>query len=394
MNNHIRNLFATILIFIFISGCATTPDVKQAPVFYPEAPALPRIQFLTSFTSSLDIEPEKSALDQFIVGGKQTIIRLDKPYGVAIHDGKIYVCDTNQTVVVIDLNKKTFGPLAGAQGRGKLLQPINISIDKAGNKYVADPIKQQVAAYDKNDFYVRSYELNRDWKPVDAVTYEDKLYVADIKNKEVQVFSLATGELTQSFGQQGEPKDKLALPTNLAFDSEGFLYVADTGRFQIIKLDRDGNVRGTIGQLGNQLGFFARPRGIALDRENRLYAVDAAFDNVQIFTKEGQLLFFFGRAGQTPGDLYLPAKVAVDYQNIEYFKRYADPSFEIEALILVTSQFGNFMVNVYGLGKEKGKKYPTEEELRKIAEEKVKKKENPEQKQESPGKKDAGEKKE
>jgi hypothetical protein len=118
--------------------------------------------------------------------------------------------------------------------------------------------------------------------------------------------------------------------------------------------------------------------------------VDAAFDNVQIFTKEGQLLFFFGKAGKQPGDMFLPAKVVVDYKNIEYFKRYADPSFEIEALVLVTNQFGTSLVNVYGLGKEKGKKYPTEEELKKMAEEQLKKlkKENPE------GKTDEGEKKE
>jgi DNA-binding beta-propeller fold protein YncE len=385
MNNHIRNLFA--LILVFISGCASTPpELKQEPVFYPGPPELPRIQYLTSFSSSLDIEPEKSSLDKFVIGGQQLITSLDKPYGVAIHDGKIYVCDTNATVVVIDLKKRTFGPLSGAQGRGKLIQPINISIDKNGNKYVADVMKKQVALFDKNDFYVKAYELNRDWKPVDAVAYGDKLYVADAKNKEVQVFSLATGEHMQSLGSQGEPKDKLVIPTNLAFDSEGYLYVTDTGKFQVVKLDRDGNVRSTIGQLGSQLGFFARPRGIALDRDNRLYAVDAAFDNVQIFTKEGQLLFFFGKAGQAPGDLYLPAKVSIDYENIEYFKRYADPSFEIEALILVTSQFGIKLVNIYGLGKEKGKKYPTEEELRKIAEDKLRKQEPG-----KPEKKDQGE---
>jgi sugar lactone lactonase YvrE len=395
MNNHIKNFFAIILFFL--AGCATTPpEAKLAPVFYPEPPELPRMQFLTSFTSSKDIVPDKSAFSKYVTGEKEAIRRLDKPYGVAIHDGKIYVCDTNATVVVFDLIKRTIRPLPGAQGRGKLTQPINISIDKNGNKYVSDPIRQQVLVYDKNDFFVRVYGPAGDWRPIDAVAYEDKLYVADTKNGEVKVFDLASGEIAQTFGKTGEKKDWLSMPTNLAFDSEGFLYVSDTGRFQIVKLDRDGNLRGTIGQLGSQLGSFARPRGVALDRDNRVYVADAAFDNVQMFTKEGQLLFFFGKAGKTRGDLYLPAKVAVDYHNIEYFKQYADPSFELEAIVLVTSQFGASLVNVYGLGKEKGKKYPTEEELRKLAEEKVKKQtpENPEQKQESPEKKDEGEKKE
>lgn len=378
MNNHIRSLLAIILFLI--SSCATAPQVKQAPVFYPEAPELPRVQYLTSFTSSKDIESKKSAFAQFVTGAREIVRRLDKPYGVAIRGGKIYVCDTNQTVMVFDLNNKTFEPLQGAQGQGKLVQPINISIDKDGNKYVADPVRKQVVVFDKNDFYVKAYGTNEDWKPVDALVYEDKLYVADSHNSEVKVFDLATGDLLKRLGKQGEKKDWLAMPTNLAFDSEGFLYVSDTGRFQIVKLDRDGHVRDTIGSLGSQLGFFARPRGIALDKDNRVYAVDAAFDNVQLFTREGQLLFFFGKAGYKPGTLYLPAKVVVDYENIPLFQRYADPSFEIEALAIVTNQFGNSMVNVYGLGREKGKKYPTEEELLKLAEEKQKKlkQENPE----------------
>lgn len=380
MNCLFRRLFTFILI-VFLAGCATAPvEVKQAAVFYPEAPELPRLQYLTSFTSSRDVAQKKSKFSQFITGSKEVVTRLDKPYGVAIQDGKIYVCDTNQTVMVFDLNKQTFGPLQGAQGLGKLVQPINISVDKDGNKYVSDAIRQQVVVFDKNDFFVKAYGAAGDWRPVDAAVYEDKLYVADSKNSEVRVFARDTGELIQRFGNSGEPKDRLAIPTNLAFDSEGMLYVSDTGRFQIVKLDRDGNVRGTIGSLGNQLGFFARPRGVAVDKENLLYVVDAAFDNVQIFTNEGQLLMFFGKSGKSPGDLYLPAKVAVDYKNISYFQRYADPKFEITAVILVSSQFGDRMINVYGLGKEKGKKYPTLEELRAAAEERMKKKQESEKK--------------
>jgi DNA-binding beta-propeller fold protein YncE len=375
MSNHFRSLVAIIPFILFIlSGCATAPpEVKREPVFYPEQPALPRIQFLTSFTSSKDIEPKKSSFEMFITGSKEVIRRLDKPYGAAIYDGKIYVCDTNQTVMVFDLKKKTFEPLQGAQGRGKLAQPVNISIDKDGNKYVADPIRGQVVVFDKNDFYVTAFGEPGAWKPVDAAVFEDKVYVADSKNREVKVFNKTTGELVQSLGKQGDPKNWLVIPTNLLFDREGYLYVSDTGRFQIVKLDRDGNVRATIGQLGSQLGSFARPRGIAFDHENRLYAVDAAFDNIQIFTKEGQLLLFFGKSGNKPGDFFLPAKVVVDYDNMPYFHRYVDPQFQMEALIIVTNQFGDSMVNVYALGKEKGKKYPTEEEVRKLLEENIKK---------------------
>jgi DNA-binding beta-propeller fold protein YncE len=239
---------------------------------------------------------------------------------------------------------------------------------------VTDPFRGQVVIFDKNDAYVKAFGVPGEWKPIDAAVYEDRLYVADIQNSEIKVFDKETGDILLRLGQaKDETFGKLVAPTNIAFDKEGYLYVSDAGRFQVVKLDRDGHIKTTIGELGDHLGSFARPRGVAVDRDDRLYAVDAAFDNVQIFNKEGRLLFFFGKAGEKPGDLFLPAKIAIDYDNVSYFQQYADPRFEIESLLLVTSQFGNMMVNVYGLGKEKGKKYPTEEELMKQIEEKKQK---------------------
>ena len=164
------------------------------------------------------------------------------------------------------------------------------------------------------------------------------------------------------------------MPTNLAFDPDGTLYVADTGKFGILKYDRDGDFKGAIGKLGTSPGSFVRPKGIALDREGRLYVVDAAFNNVQLFNPDRPLLMWFGHFGKTglnAGNLYLPAKVAVDYDNVKFFERYAAPGFEIEYLVLVTNQFGDHMVNVYGFGKQKGKTYPTDAELKEQLEERL-----------------------
>ena len=352
------------LILIFLSGCATAPpSVKESLVFYPGPPDPPRIQYLRSFSGSDDVEPHSSAFAKFVTGGREKITVIDKPYGIAGYQGKIYVCDTNATVLVMDLVKNTFGPMAGVHGLGKLLQPINISIDKDGNKYVSDPIRNQVVMFDKDDLYVKAFGPVVGWKPVDAVAFEGLLYVADPKNGEIKIFDISSGVLRNSIGKKGE--GALGMPENLAFDSEGYLYVSDVGRFQIVKLDRDGNSRGTIGHLGKVPGSFARPKGIALDRQNRVYAVDAAFNMTQVFAASGQLLLYFGDGGRNPGGLILPAKVALDYDdiNIKHFQQYAAPNFQIEYLILVTNQFNPDRVNVYGYGREKGRTYLTDEEI-------------------------------
>jgi len=367
--------FFSVFIMIIFAGCASAPEkAAEPPIFYPDPPEPPRIQFLKSYTSAFDLGAKKSAFDIFITGEKEKFSILDKPYGVAIYDGKIYVCDTNATVMVIDLKKNTFEPLQGAQGLGKLVQPLNISIDKNGNKYVADPVRGQVVIYDKNDAYVKAFGIAGAWKPVDAAVYEDRLYVADIQNRDIKVLDKETGDVLLALGQEkDETYGRLISPTNITFDKDGYLYVADAGKFKVYKLDRDGHIKQAFGGLGDHAGSFSRPRGIAIDRENRLYAVDAAFGNVQIFSKDSRLLFFFGKPANKRSGLFLPAKVALDYDNTSYFQQYADPRFEIEAILIVTSQFGNQMVNVFALGREKGRKYLTEEEVMKQIEEKKQK---------------------
>jgi hypothetical protein len=63
---------------------------------------------------------------------------------------------------------------------------------------------------------------------------------------------------------------------------------------------------------------------------------------------------YFGQAGSsTEGELYLPAAVKVDYDNVSLFQKKAAPGFKIEYLILVTSQFGDRKISVYGFGSRK-----------------------------------------
>lgn len=338
---------------------------------FPPAPALPRLQYLTRYGGVKDIE-EQSSFNRFVVGERPDV-HLDKPYGVAMHGGRIYVCDTNGTVMVFDLRAKTFAPLPGATGAGLLRQPVNISIGADGTKYVTDPLRGQVVVFGSDDQYVRAYGTPGEWKPVDAVPFGSELYVADMQGGRISVLDLATGAVTRTIGDSGETENRLARPTNLAVDGEGNVYVTDVARFQVVRYGRDGELQKTYGKLGDGPGHFARPKGVAVDREGLLYAVDAAFSNVQIFTPQGRIAMFFGGPGTGPGSLVLPARVAIAYDDIALFRQLAAPGFTVEYLVLVTSQFGSPSVNVFAYGHEEGKRYPTDEELlQQIEERKIK----------------------
>ena len=356
-----RTALLAALTLISAACAAQKRDVRTSPLFYPPAPDLPRLQYLTSLSGSKDVETQ-SAFNRFVVGEKREV-KLDKPYGVAIHQGKIYVCDTNASVVVFDLTRKTFETLKGAAGPGALMQPTNITIDPEGAKYVADPIRGQVVVFDRDDAYVRAYGEPGSWRPVDAAPFEDRLYVADVANHVVRVIDLQSGETLKTIGDKGEPDQRLDRPTNLAFDRQGRLYVTDFGRFQVVAFDRDGHYLSAFGKPGDGPGHFARPKGIAVDREGRLYAVDASFNNVQVFNPDGRLLMFFGEGGEAPGRFLLPAKVLIDYDNVESFREYVGAGFVPEYLVLITNQFGPRSVSVLAYGREEGKTYPTDEQL-------------------------------
>jgi hypothetical protein len=351
-------------------ACAAPAKVAPPVVFFPAAPELPRIQFLTSFAGLKDVQ-KQSGFERFVVGENQDL-RVNKPYGLDVFDGKVYVCDVNSTVAVFDFKNKTFGPLKGAVGAGQLRQPTNISIASDGTKYVSDPVRRQVVAYDQNDAYLRAYGDPDTWRPVDAVPAADKLYVVDTAAQVVKILDRASGQTLGTIGDKGDPSERLSRPTNIAIDHDGDIYVTDLDRFQVIRFDASGAFKRTFGKAGDNRGHFARPKGIAVDGAGRLYAVDAAFNNVQIFDREGRLLMFFGESGEVPGGLLLPAKVVINTDSLKYFQQYLQPGFQADYLVFVTSQVGDRRVNVFAFGKAQGMKYPEDEELQRLIEERRK----------------------
>ena len=369
-NHYICNAAVLVILFALMAGCVSQPSTPKktaaGPVFYPPPPEAPRYQFLTSFKGAEDFDTKASGMNSFLGSRQAEKEQIKKPYGVIIRNGVIYVGDTTTGIFEFDLVNKKFLAFKGSKGMGKIVTPINISTDMGGNTYVCDPDRKQVLQYDKNDFFIRAFSNPEPWKPVDAEVFEGKLYVADSTGGTggIKVFDQKTSKLLQTIGVTGPPEQRLGIAVNLAFDKDGFLYVVDAHKFMVMKYDRDGHYRASLGGPGDSPGFFGRPRGIAVDRAGRMYVVDAAFDVVQVWASTGQLLTYFGNEKDVPGALTLPAGIFLDYDNVALFKQYAAPGFEIEYLILVTSQFNTTqVVNVYGYGKMQGVKYKSDTKL-------------------------------
>ena len=373
-----------IIVLLFFSGCAPTTSVTlNEPVFFPPAPAPPRVQFLMGIENSNDIEDGAAEISLFsmVAVQQEGVKTFTKLYGITAHGSRFYVCDTiDGTVAVIDLRQKEFTWLKGNFGPGKLKKPINLTTDVDGNLYVADTKRKEVLAYDAEGNFLKTYGSDYDMKPVDVAVDGQRVYILDISRHKILVSNKTNGELVETLGQESDNLDeRLYLATNMTLTEQGLFYVANVGTGSIIKLDRDGHVLGSFGKMGDRFGEFGRPRGVAADSEKRVYVVDAAHQNVQLFNDEDRLLMFFGDPGLPVGSLNLPAGIAVTDQDLDYYQQFAAPDFALEQVILVVNQAGRHKVNIYGLGKMQGIDYKayyleTLERARKAAAKKLDKK--------------------
>ena len=336
------------------SGCKTkklaSDKDSKSYVIYPAPPEQARIQYLTKITSSADLGKKQSFFTKLIVGQVKNK-GIVKPYGISIHKGKIYVCDQyGGGMEIIDLEKKDF-QFFRPKGKGQLRAPINCFVDEKGYLYVADVGRLEIVVYDENGRYVKCFGEKEKFKPTDVFVYHDKIFVANTEGNKINVFSNdSINKLLYSFPEV-EPSDKafLGIPANITVGKER-VYVSDFGHSMVKIFTTDGKFIDTIGSRGDRIGQFSKLKGIAVDSEANVYAVDAGFDHVQIFNKDGKLLLVIGGhfQEQGPGGLIIPAQVIIDYDNLKYFQRYVDPAYDLKYLIIVTSQYGPNLINIYG----------------------------------------------
>jgi len=351
-------LFSILLLTGALQGCSgKLPVADSGPVFFPPLPNPPRIQYLTHIENSKEFLGEKDKFSMFVYGSteQEQIRRIQKPFGITTHNGKIFVCDLGgSNVVIVDPVNKSFEYLKGNYSVGKLMKPANMAIDNEGNMYVADTMRRDVVVYNAAGDYIASYGKELGIKPVDVEVDDKFVYVLDMPSNEIKVLDRKTGKYLKSIGKADGKTEGIALPTGMSLGPKGFIYVSNAGSGRVLKYDRDGHLLDAFGEMGDAFGMFARPKGIAVDEQERIYVVDGGHQNVQMFNADHRLLIFFGDPGLNPdlskGLMNLPTDIAVTTDNLEHYKQYADPSFELERLLFVVNQYGPYKIAVYGLG--------------------------------------------
>lgn len=327
------------------------PSVSGMYAFWPRPPADPHVQFLQPIASREDVSPERrSALSKLVFGEDQTNeSAIQKPYGVAMHDGRLYVCDIRKnTLVVLDFAKQQMR-LVGATGFNTLINPVDVHVAEDGMIYVADNERMAVFVFGADERFQRIIGHD-DFRPVGVVTHGDRLYACNMDQQIVEIFNRFTGEQIGTIGSVGDADGQFRVPIGIDADKDGNIYVVDLMRCRVQKFSPEGQLLGAVGAVGDVAGSFVRPKQIAVDSDGIIYVVDAAFQNVQMFDSEFRLLMHFGAAGNFAGSMNLPAGICVDETSLKYFADEVHPGFVAKRLILVTNQFGPAKVSAYALG--------------------------------------------
>jgi streptogramin lyase len=198
---------------------------------------------------------------------------LEGPAGLAVgSDGSIYVADLGNNRIQKVSPDRTITPIAGTGERGprgddgaalsaQLDRPRGLALDSKGNLYIADSGNNRIRKVNYRTNTITTVAgsgiagYSGDGKPATeaelnlpsgvAVDSRDNLYIADTGNNRIRrvgtngIIITVAGTGEQGFSGDRGPATaaRLSGPSGLAFDSQGNLYIADTGNNRIRRLN-------------------------------------------------------------------------------------------------------------------------------------------------------------
>lgn len=112
-------------------------------------------------------------------------------------------------------------------------------------------------------------------------------------------------ELVRTIGEMESENEALVffMPSDIAFDSQGNIYVLDTGNHRIQKFDAGGNYLTTIGREGQGPGEFQYPQALAIDSKNFLYISDMGNRKIHVLKPDGFEHRTIQMTDQSPGTI-------------------------------------------------------------------------------------------
>ncbi len=276
--------------------------------------------------------------------GPASSAQLNTPYGIAVDgSGQVFFTDYGNSRV----RKVSIGVITTIAGTGfrdggpatsaYLNLPTGVAIDGAGNVVVADTGNFEARRFSPGGIISSFGQLQRGSSPFGvAVDPGGNFYISDSEPRILKVSASGTTSVVAGSGQIGNGGDNgpgasatLRMPTGVAADAAGNVYIADYGASNIRKVAASGTIT-TI--AGNGSSTYSDDNGpaklagidaydVAIDSKSNLYVADELNHRIRKIAADGTITTVAGtgKAGFS-GDgglaaearLALPTGVAVD----------------------------------------------------------------------------------
>lgn len=272
---------------------------------------------------------------------------LNRPVGIAVFGGRIYVTDTGHDRMVVFTSEGAFMGAGGEAGKepGNFRRPMHLNADIQGNVYVADLLNHRIQKFSSKGKLLRMYgqqgtENGAFMQPGGvAVNQSGELYVVEFEGHRLQKLS-PDGAFIRQWGQAGVKgyfsSAFFNYPTDVAVADNGDWFVSDTFNDRVKHYDHEGNLLSVWGGFlglntsGSFRGWFKGAYGLDVTPDGqRVFVTDFGNHRVQVFGPDGEFMTTFGQKGKGAGQFAQPTDVAVDENGTVFVVDYANNRIQV-----------------------------------------------------------------
>lgn len=210
----------------------------------------------------------------------------------------------------------------------QLRQPTGLTVAPDGTIWVIDTIRSLIRIYNPDGTQVETWgevgsepgqfnfvrnpvrQDDDNWADV-AFDSQGNIYVVDAGNHRVQKFS-PDRKFLQTIGSFGGGPDQFLWPFGITIDANDVLYIADDHAGTVHRFSTDGASLGRIGSSGPnpaQLNGLGYP---AIAPDGSVWIPNWGSDMVSVFSPDGDFVFSFGTSGSDPGQFLGLSAIAFD----------------------------------------------------------------------------------
>ena len=142
-----------------------------------------------------------------------------------------------------------------------------------------------------------------------GIAPDGKVYAADTHYSRVLIFT-PDGQRVDHFGTLGEGPGQFRLPTDVAIDPAGFIYVSEYGgNDRVSKFSPKHEYLFSFGGPDAGEASMQRPQALSIGPDNTIWVAAACNHRICHFDADGRFLDAFGRPGHELGELWFPYNV-------------------------------------------------------------------------------------